>query len=371
MKVLFIIDCLASGGKERRLTELMKMLRTKSTTLFELVVMSSDIHYKEVLELNIKIHYVLRKSKKDISVFGKLYAICRNYKPDIVHCWDDMTAVYIAPICKILKIKMVNGMVVDTPVNFSVRNKSWLRAKLTFPLSDLIIGNSHAGLKAYNAPVHKSICIYNGMHLSRFDNLKNQDIVLNEIFGGKSQHDFIVGMVAAFEDRKDYETLIKAAIVLVSIYDDIKFVFVGDGKNLKSIKSCIPTKVEGKFLFLGKRSEIELIVNSFDLGVLLTNTKVHGEGISNSILEYMAMSKPVIATKGGGTNELVVNNVNGYLIDAENVEQLIEKIQILKNNPLMRIEFGKNGRKLIGDKFEINVMTQKYLDQYNLLLNKN
>jgi glycosyltransferase involved in cell wall biosynthesis len=370
MKILFLIDSMTSGGKERRLTELMKKLSTCQGIEFNLAVMSRDIHYQEVFDLNITIHYVLRKRKKDFSVFRILYRLCKESKPDIVHCWDGMTAVYIAPVCKILNIKLVNGMVVDTPVHFKILNKSWLRAQLTFPFSDLIIGNSKAGLKAYNAPGSRSVCIHNGMHLSRFDDLKEPDRMLKEIFGDESGCDFVVGMVAAFEDRKDYETLIKAAAILLSSYENMRFIFVGDGVNFNKIKDNIPISLRDSLFFLGRRSDVESIVNIFDIGVLLTNSRVHGEGISNAILEYMALSKPVIATVGGGTNEVVSDHINGYLIDAQDINQLVEKIGILKNNNQLRIELGQNGKKLIQEKFNINVMAQNYVDQYNILVNK-
>ena len=73
MKILYFIDCLTSGGKERRLTELMKGLQINSDIDFELVIMNEEIHYKEVLDLGINIHYIIRKTRKDLSVFKSLY----------------------------------------------------------------------------------------------------------------------------------------------------------------------------------------------------------------------------------------------------------------------------------------------------------
>ncbi|MBK8881900.1 MAG: glycosyltransferase [Bacteroidales bacterium] len=171
MKVLFFIDSLVSGGKERRLTELLRTLNTQENIDFELVVMNEKIHYKEVLELGINIHRIVRKTKKDISVFFKFYKLCREYKPDIIHCWDSMTAVYLVPICKLLKIKLVNGMVVNSPAMQNFKNKDWLRGRLTFPFSNVIVGNSKAGLLAYRAPKEKSIVINNGFNFDRTEKL--------------------------------------------------------------------------------------------------------------------------------------------------------------------------------------------------------
>ena len=371
MKILFFIDSLLAGGKERRLTELMKELKKNTSVNFGLVVMNQEIHYKEVLDLDITIHYLVRKTKKDLSLFKKFHEICETYQPDIVHCWDSMTAVYAIPACKLLRIKLVNGLVVDTPVRKNVFNKHWLRAKITFPFSDLIIGNSNAGLSAYAVSPQKSACVYNGMDFRRFENLKEPSSVLREIFGDVPEGLFIAGMVAAFEERKDYRTLVKAAMRLIDKYDDIRFILVGDGSKLNEIKNSVPPLLLNKIIFLGNRSDVESIINIFDVGILLTNSKVHGEGISNSLIEYLALGKPAIATRGGGTNEVIIDNKNGYLIDAENEDKVIEKIQILMQDPSLKNELGNYSHHLSREKYDLKMMASNYISIYNNLIKEN
>ena len=374
MKVLFFIDSLTAGGKERRLTELMKELRRNNNIIdFTLVIMKNEIHYEEVLHLNIPIHYLIRKTKKDLSVFKSFFKICEEFDPDIVHCWDSMTAIYAIPTCQIKSIKLINGMVVNTPVQRNILNKYWLRAQITFPFSTVIVGNSKAGLEAYKAPKRKSLCIYNGMDLNRFNNLKDAALVTKEIFKTNIPPEaFIIGMVAAFEDRKDYNTLIRAAKQLISSNDNIYFILVGDGMNLNEIRKSVPERLLDKIVFLGKRSDVESIVNIFDVGILLTNRKVHGEGVSNSIIEYMALGKPVIATRGGGTNEVICDKVNGYLIDPESDMQLIERIQTLMNDKCLRENLGRRARKLARENFDLQIMTNNYIRlYYHLRENKN
>ena len=212
MRILFFTDTLDVGGKERRLTELIKALLLHKDIEFELVVMSNDVHYKEILDLGIKIHYITRKTKHDISSLSRFYKLCKSYKPDIIHCWDSMTAVYLVPVCKLLHIKLINGMVVDSPVKRNISNKYYFRAKVTFPFSDLIIGNSEAGLLAYRAPENKSIVIHNGFDFKRTKNLISSDSIRNELRTGSS---YIVGMVASFSDMKDYPTYFRAAQILL------------------------------------------------------------------------------------------------------------------------------------------------------------
>lgn len=366
MKILFFINGIHPGGKERRMIELMKELKIRQEAGFELVVMNTEINYPEIFDLKIKIHYLIRKTKKDLSIFRKFYKICKEYKPDIVHCWDSMTAIYAIPVCKLLNIKLINGMVVDTPVKKNISNKNWLRAQLTFPFSNIVIGNSHSGLAAYNAPHKKSVCIYNGIDLNRFINLKEPNSIRKEIFGDKINDLFIIGMVAAFEVRKDYRTLIDAAIALLSSEDNVRFILIGDGTGFNEIKNMVPYSLSNKIVFLGKRSNVESIINIFDVGILLTNAKVHGEGVSNSILEYMALGKPVIASRGGGTNEVIIENENGFLIDPNKKEQLVEKIELLMKSENCK-SIGQRGKEIVQEKFNLKTMADNYSNIYRKL----
>lgn len=357
MKILFFIDSFPAGGKERRLLELMKGLKNEPDIEFGLVIMSKDVHYKEIFELDIKIHFILRKTKKDISVFSKFYRLCKSYKPDIVHCWDSMTAIYLVPVTKLLGIKMVNGMVVDTPAKQNIRNKTWLRAKLTFPFSNVIVGNSNAGLNAYGAPARKSICIYNGFSFSRTQNLLDNNLVRQNL---DIHTRYVIGMVASFSIYKDYSTYYKAAELLLHKRKDITFIAIGDDTDSEESKKMISNEFKTHFRFLGRQSGIESFINIMDVCVLATFT----EGISNSILEYMALGKPVVATDGGGTKEIVEEGQTGFLVTAENPGMLAEKIEILLNDNDLRNNMGLAGKQKIQNQFLLDKMVDSFIFNY-------
>lgn len=370
MRILFVIDTLGPGGKERRMTELLKALRQDQGFEFELILMSNDIHYTEILDLGITIHKVIRRSRKDLSVFRSVYRIFRDYRPDIVHCWESMTAVYSAPTCWLLGIKLVNGMVIDTPVRRNILNKNWLRARLTFPLSSAVVGNSQAGLAAYRAPSGRSACIYNGINLSRFFKLREKSDVRKEIFGQDDDNFFIAGMVAAFDERKDYFTLIRAAIPLCRRHLNLRFALVGEGGFFAEVKDMIPDDLAGKIVLTGKRSDVESVINIFTIGLLLTETNKHGEGISNSIIEYMALAKPVIATMGGGTSEAVIDGETGFLVDPHNPDQIVRRIEDLIKDPVRSRKMGSAGSERVRNVFSITGMVKQYADLYSRLIPK-
>lgn len=357
MKILFLIDCLSSGGKERRLTELMKALRLNKEIEFELITMSEDIHFKEIFELDIPIHYLIRKTKKDIAIYKKLYDLCKIIRPDVIHCWDSMTAIYSAPICKILNIHLINGMITDSPRRRNILNKNWLRAKLTFPFSTYIVGNSNAGVNAYCAPPQKSVIIPNGFNFKRIHKITDKKIILDQL---NITTKYVIGMVASFTSHKDYKTYFTAAQLVLNKRNDLTFLAIGSFTDSILAQSLIdPAKLD-HFRLLGRKNDVESYVSAMDICVLSTFT----EGISNSILEYMALGKPVIATAGGGTNEILEDTKTGFLVKMSNPEDLASKMQILLYDENLRKEMGEAGKARIENVFSIDKMLKSYILLY-------
>src|SRR4029079_12287034 len=122
------------------------------------------------------------------------------------------------------------------------------------------------------------------------------------------------------------------------------FLLVGEGSLMDSIKRQVPAGMLGmQIRFLGLRSDIEAILQIVDVGLLITPC----EGISNSIMEYMASAKPVIASREGGTQELVLDGETGFLVDQKRPDQIIEKMSVLMANPELAKEMGRKGRERI------------------------
>ena len=123
-----------------------------------------------------------------------------------------------------------------------------------------------------------------------------------------------------------------------------------------------------KIKFLGRQENVESIINIFNIGILMSNNKVHGEGISNSIMEYMILGKPVIATIGGGTRELVVDQQTGFLVKSESPEKLAEQILLLLKDTVLANKIGKAGKKRIISEFGLDKMVNKYYKLYQTMI---
>ncbi len=366
MKILLLSDSLIKGGRERRMIELIKGLLERPDVKTELVLFSNVIDYPEIHDIGIPLHIIERKPKKDPRVFSRLLKVCKRFKPDVIHTWSSMTAIFAYPSVKLMNIKLVNGNIANAPHNLKIWDKELFRAKLTFPYSDIIIGNSEAGLKAYYAPKSKSMCIHNGFDFNRITKLKDPEKI-REQFQIKTK--FVVGKIAAFTNRKDYHSYVEAALKIVQSRDDVTFLGIGGGPNLETVKELVPEKFKEKIIFTGPQFDVESIINIFDIGVLSTNIDIHGEGISNSIMEYMVLGKPVVATEGGGTNEIVVDKKTGFLVPPKSPDVFVEKMLYLLDNPEKAKQMGESGKQRIYDHFNLDKMTEIYYQLYKRMMN--
>ena len=275
-----------------------------------------------------------------------------------------MSSVYALPAAKIIGIKFVNNFLQDSPEKLKITDKGWIRAKLTFPFSEKIAANSYAGLEAYNVPTKKRVCLHNGFDFSRTEGLDSKEDVRKRF---NIHTKYVVGMVASFSENKDYQTFLSAAQMLLEKQKDITFVAVGDGDYFEFAKMIIKPEYKDYFKFTGKQKRVLNIINIFDIGVLTTNTRVHGEGIPNVVMEYMALKKPVIVTDCGGNRELVEDKRTGFLVEPSCPIQLKEKISFLLDSENLSAEFGDNGYQKLQQEFNLQTMGDSFLKLYREL----
>lgn len=369
IKILHFIPSLRSGGMERQLLELIYGFRSKPEFRFELILISPKIDYNIPFKSETPITVIERKTKYDIRLFFNFLGCCLKIRPDIIHSWESMCSVFALPVAKLLGIKFVNGFIRDAPSKISFLNKNKIRALLTFPFSDAIISNSKVGLKVYKATQVRAQCIHNGFALERINDLQDPEFVRASM--GLLPNQIIIGMVANFFDNKDQKIFIRACQLLMRNRIDIIAILVGNGPNLHDCIRGILPEFKHQFMFLGQRMDVENIINIFNIGVLTTNTKVHGEGISNSVMEYMALSKPVVVNNSGGNIELVRDGETGFIVDNNSVNDLANKIEYLINNPDVAEIYGAAGAKCIANDFSLNKMVESYSVIYRRLAESN
>lgn len=169
-----------------------------------------------------------------------------------------------------------------------------------------------------------------------------------------------ITMVARFEKPKKQMELIKALEALRLL--DWELVLLGEGSLKEEAVLYVQDQaLDKKVRFLEASSNVSELLTDADIFVLTSSW----EGLPLSILEAMAHELPIIASDVGGVKEAVHPNYNGYLIQ----DNLIELLDLLIHDQDLRIQMGKNSRKLYEESFSFRKMYDQTICLYSKLIN--
>ncbi len=359
-----VIDSLGRGGKERQFIELLKHLKLHDEMQVFIVLRRKNVEYPELFHLGYEIYYPPSPSKLKFIFF--LNKVMDDTKPDIIHSWERFVTSNCIVLGMLKRKKVINF---DIQYAFKIRifSLQYLHEKINQTLASRNIANSYAGLKIFHLKASKkNRVIYNGFDQNRIDDAEKTDI--REKLNLKNSS--LICMTANFTHPKDYKTLVEAGTRILVKRRDVFFIFIGEGPERSAIQDLVPKEFIEHFLFLGRRADVENIVKEIEIGILLSKSG-HAEGFSNSIMEYMAAGKPVIATNVGGTPELILDGVTGYLIPHQDIDGLQEKIEFLLDNPDIKTKMGSKGRERITKEFGLEKMADQFICLYNELQKKN
>ncbi len=358
--ILHFIDKLTAGGKERQCVDLVKYLAQRGGYQVYIVTLEPNLFYHEIETLpDVSIIHLPRHSKRDPTMFWRFLMLCRRMRPAVITAWHPMTAIFALPATLLLRIKLMSAIIQNAPAELSQRLRR--RAQLVFALSDSIVGNSVAGIKVYQPPAAKTTLIYSAYDMSRLSKLPDRTY-LRRLLGITTP--YVVGMIASFSEFKDQPSLIAAARIILQKRDDVTFVLIGAGLTLSACQALVPPALADHFRIPGEiPAATEDLVSGFDIGTLITFT----EGISNSIMEYMILEKPVVATDGGGTCELLIDNETGVLVPPSDPAAIASAILRLLDDRELRQRMGENGRARVESEFSGAQIFARYCEQYDKL----
>lgn len=350
MKVLYLIEELSGGGKERRLVELLKGLSKDANFDIHLALTKPEIGYPEVSNLPITIHRLYALS--NIALVGEYSKLLNQLKPNVVHTWSLKTSFYGALLKPFFKFRFVVGFIADT---FGLLKINSLIVKLfIFKRADAIVSNSQAGLVAYQVPEKKGQVIYNGFDPARISTRNENKL---EKLGMTAP--LKVVMLANVTQFKNYALFVDIAEKVIAARADVTFISIGKiYPEYESLAAPYTDNKHPRIKFLGFRGDVADLIKDCDIGLLCTYT----EGISNAIIELMANGIPVLTndTKGG-SKELIDNNITGYICTSD---QLIEKLLLLIDEANIRNNVGKLAKDKVRDSFSLTAMLNKYQKVY-------
>jgi glycosyltransferase involved in cell wall biosynthesis len=204
--------------------------------------------------------------------------------------------------------------------------------------------------------------IYNGLNLEELTTpIANKREVCDALHLDPNHK--IVITVANLIPYKGHSELLKAAAMVIKRFSSSIFLLVGEDRGIQKglEQKAQELGIGSNIIFFGQRKDIPDLMAASDISVLPS----HEEGFSNVVLESMAAGLPVVATRVGGNPEAIIDGMTGWLVPAQNPEELAYKIVDLLNDPPKARRWGEDGKKRLKENFLVEKMVEEHLKLYS------
>jgi glycosyltransferase involved in cell wall biosynthesis len=193
--------------------------------------------------------------------------------------------------------------------------------------------------------------IYNGVDLSRYEHQEACCTLPDEY--GMEPGSQIVGVVARLEQEKGHPTLLEAWPLVLRAVPDAYLLIVGEGSKRDALEAqARELRIAHRVVFTGRRDDVPAVTAALDVAVLPSYREAQGL----SILEAMALSRPVVASNVGGIPEMIEDGRTGLLVPPHDAPALAAGIiRLLTDHPYADT-IGRAGHDLVHDRFCIELM---------------
>lgn len=382
-KILHVVHSLEVGGLENGLVNLVNRL---DPDRFQHTVccLTSAGKFSQRIELRdvdlIELHQASGKFRFPVLHLAKIF---RKIAPQIVHTrgWPTIDAVFAAKLARAPRIvhgehgrehvdadgtnrkrnniRRIVGHLVDRYVVVCDFFRPWLETQCGVREKKIVYIPNGVDTKKFFP------CTDRVTTPSSYQSMikQNQSELRAEL--GLPVNTVLLGSVGRLDPVKDFPTLLRAFRDLRREASNAKLVIVGDGPSRSKLSDlCNELDLQPFVMWLGERSDIPLLLRSFDIFV---QSSIF-EGMSNTILEAMACGLPIVATDTGGNPELIEDGHNGRLVHVGDVEKLTETLSLLLADESLRRRYGSNSRLLAENRFDLALMARRYSDLYESLL---
>jgi glycosyltransferase involved in cell wall biosynthesis len=174
----------------------------------------------------------------------------------------------------------------------------------------------------------------------------------------------VIGAIAVLRPQKALSTLLEACATLRSSHPDLRVLIAGDGEERESLERLARTLgLERTVDFLGLRNDVPDVLAALDVSVSSSDY----EGTPLALMESMEAGVPIVATRVGGTPDLIDDGVHGLLVPPRDPGALAAAVGELLADPRRRGEMGRLARERRRSEFDIEVAAERFGALYERL----
>lgn len=370
--VLQLVPSFDQGGSERQAIQLARLLRESGRCRVRLACLSSrgvlraeaeSIGTGEIEEFPLTSFHDANFARQ----LRRFARFLRANEMDVVQTHDFYTNVFGTLGAWLARVPARLAAKRET-AGMRTRAQSSVELQV-FRLAHRVVANSDAvarKLSEDGVRESKIITVYNGLDAARVSvpSEANRELLLDAL--GLPRGPCFVTVVANLRHEvKDIPTFLRAAARVRSRVEDAAFVVAGEGPLEEPLRALAARLgISDAVFFVGRCTRVAELLRVSDVCVLSSVA----EGFSNSILEYMAAARPVVATDVGGAREAVVEGSTGHLVNPGDDETLAARVSALLEEPERARELGEAGRARVASKFSCEAQLEKTLELYGALL---
>ena len=379
LKVLQVIPKLGFGGAETGCYDLAHFLAEQECKSF--LITSGGELLKFVRRDKVKVIRLPVQSKNPIIMFINsiiIYFILLIYSIDIVHARSRAPAWSCLWACFLSRRKFVTTF--HGTYNFSNKlklfyNSVMTRSELIIAGSNFIFNHINQNYQKYLDSQKKLMVIFRGINLEYFNMNNTLEKKLNILASNWkiNKKNFIILLPGRLTKWKGQEIFIESLSLLIEKHNKNNFhaIILGSNQGREVYSKKLSLLVErfrlrNKITFVDSCKEMPL---AYKLSDLVISSSIEPEAFGRVAVEAQAMNKPIIASDIGGSRETVLNGRSGFLYkhnDQKDLAKTINKIMEMDKQSLSLI--GKQGRKNVEKKFNVDQMCQSTFTEYKKLL---
>jgi glycosyltransferase involved in cell wall biosynthesis len=352
--VALIIGQLTYGGAEGQLYELAKGLRAPWRPIVYCLSGSGEPYGAKLRAAGVAVRMIPAMAPMDLTRVVRLALWLRRDRIRVAHAFLFIASAYTYLATRPLSsVRLVAAARNCKPEPNRARRALMRRA---LGSADAVLANSAEMARFaslyYHAPSTRSHVVYNGVDLERF----------RPATPGRA---LVIGTIGRLESQKNLDGFMQAAAIVLARRPQARFRIVGTGSELERLRGVADARgLSAALQFEGTTDDTPGFLAGLDQFWLTSNW----EGTPNVVLEAMAAGVPVIATRVGGTAEIVADRATGILVEKGDMEAVAQASLRLADDPALAGRMGAAARDLVARRFSIAAMVDGTENVYRTVL---
>jgi glycosyltransferase involved in cell wall biosynthesis len=363
--VLHLIDTAGPGGAETVFAQLAHRMGERHTTTLT-VIPREDWLSGHLRSLRIEPVILAARGSVNVGYLRQLIRVARGHQVRLIHTHLLGSAIYGALLGLITRtpvIAVLHGPTDLRDLGKMAGLKRWLLAHACSVVVAVSTSTRDA-LLAFGLRPASITLIRNGVDTDFYTPGRATDLRAEL---GLRPDELLIGAVGNIRKPKAYEVLLKAAAAVSERSPGCHFAIVGQGdaEQLAPLEKLRDTLgIAARCHFLGFRRSTPELYRNFDVFV----SSSRSEGLSLAFLEAMATGLPVVATRSGGPQEVIEQDVSGVLVPIEDPDALAAALLRTLESPEFRVKLGAAARERVVDSFSLEAVLRQYAALYEKLL---